>query len=135
MPDINDIPIAREGELPSAAGHNAMRELLGRTESGPMVLVDSTGVHHRTPPAVEGGEWYYGKLDEDLDEGAGNYATVSVWRLNDDEDGWEDAGNNLEKCYAPPLMASGDTFTSGTWVEVTRGRDGRLWVTNAECAG
>ncbi len=51
MPDIDDIPIAREGELPSAAGHNAMRELLGRTASGATVLVDSTGTHHRRQPS------------------------------------------------------------------------------------
>ena len=79
MPDIDDIPIAREGELPSAAGHNAMRELLGRTASGAAVLVDSTGAHHRRQPSVDSRLEGYVELYEALAPGGTAQAYPRSW--------------------------------------------------------
>lgn len=70
MPDINDIPIAREGELPSAAGHNAMRDMLGRTASGSGMLIDSTGAHQRPLQSAAGARLEgYVELYDDLAPG------------------------------------------------------------------
>ncbi len=74
---IDDIPIAREGELPSAAGHNAMREMLGRREAGPGMVVDSTGFHQR--PMVSTRLEKYVELYDDLAPGGTAQAYPRNW--------------------------------------------------------
>jgi len=80
------------------------------------------------------GGWKFGKLNGDLNGGAGERVSASVWKLNDAEDDWESAGDDLDDVYAPPLLAVGDTLDSGTWVIVHKHADGRWYVTNAACS-
>ena len=63
---IEDIPIAREGELPSAAGHNAMRDMLGRQHTAPLLVSDSTGMHQRRIGEEDGEEFQYFELYDAL---------------------------------------------------------------------
>ncbi len=137
MPTIDNIPVVVGGDPILAAHFNLLGQMAGRVASGPGMLFESTGIHRRRFHADFGAEWYYGKLNESLTGGAGNKASVSVWNpLNESMTDWEDANWDLDECYAPPLMPTDETLTSGWWVEVTYNREnGLYWVTNAACDG
>ncbi len=81
-----------------------------------------------------GGQWKFGKLNASLSGGAGNKASAAIYKLNDAEDDWEDINSDLDNVYAPPLLASGETLDSGTWVIVHKHSDGKWYVTNAACS-
>ena len=107
-------------------------EVLSRKHEAPFSCFDPDGWYQRRQPGA-GGQWKFAKLNGDLEGGAGNKVSASVWKLNDAEDDWEDIGNNLDDVYAPPLLADGDTLDSGTWVIVHKHSDGKWYVTNAAC--
>lgn len=45
MADRSELPDVHEGERPSAGWHNTAAELLRREQTGPQMMVDSTGIH------------------------------------------------------------------------------------------
>ena len=92
---------------------------------------------HRAPRRqgnLLGAAWKFAKLNGDLAGGAGERVSASVWKLNDAEDAWESAGDDLDDVYAPPLLSVGNTLDSGTWVIVHKHSDGKWYVTNAACS-
>lgn len=127
------IPPAQIGKQPSKRDYDRILALLDRQVLLPNSVQDSTGVY-QSPARGGGPPAKFGKLDEDLDGGAGETAVVSIYRLNDHEDDWEDTGLDQDPTYAPPLLLVGRTLASGTWVIIERFGDGRWYVTNGSCA-